>query len=938
MRPFSTTAAATTATTAATTAISATTVKAALTQADYRAKLCSNSKITSKDVATIPRPGTSSPSSIKFYVNNDALSHSGDTNTSNNSDASPGVWITYLAADDSTSLTKRLYATNVATGETQELLNPNKSGQEDDYSLEEQLRRERARIMTTGVTSYTMATTTKSSHNHHDTTIMMVPLGGALWILDLADMLLPPEPLVDRNHHDVSPNTFPRKLVETNTNTASASQPDADNARTKDGDKETIMDRTMLLPENAPILDAKLSNNGKTVAFVCDKEVYVMSAATSKGEEEKQQHQHPFGRPRQVTFGARDVDGRTNGVADYVAQEELERSDGFWLSPCGTRLAYEQVDESHIPSFRITHQGEDKGLSPTLSTNMSCADVAQQSTVTHEEHRYPFAGAQNPKIKLGVVSTTTASSNNSIDADDYQHPNVVWFDLNQVFGDDFYLAKVEWLSTNDSVGSSNESTKLVVQLLDRRQQNLALLLLDATTGAVTTLHVETAMKGAWINLNDAFRVLPSPSNNDNDDDSMRFLWASERDGYRHLYVLEANLVHVVESDTTLPKAKVVSRLTGPDECIVDQVLDLDETHVYYMGTLPGKWLGSHLFRVNLNGKGAPECLTAAVPGMHTCVLNLKVGLYVDTVSTVDRPAVVTVHKLPGAGETVDGTIQSEPILQLHDAANDDARVSVLALKPPSFHTFPSIDEKVTLQAAVYLPDETIHGKGPWPLVVATYGGPHVQYVQNTWGSMTADLRSQFLRANGFAVIKVDNRGSNRRGLVFEAPIYGNMGDYEVADQVAGVEWAVGRGIAYRERVAVSGWSYGGYMALKCLAGRPDVFHAAVSGAPVTDWTLYDTAYTERYMGLPQENPQGYAKSSVLSDVRNINGSLLLCHGLLDENVIFRHSAVLINALIQEQKAYDLALFPSERHGPRREQDRAFLEERILAFLQRSLGM
>lgn len=153
-----------------------------------------------------------------------------------------------------------------------------------------------------------------------------------------------------------------------------------------------------------------------------------------------------------------------------------------------------------------------------------------------------------------------------------------------------------------------------------------------------------------------------------------------------------------------------------------------------------------------------------------------------------------------------------------------------------------------------------------------------------------------------------------------------------------MKWAVEKGIADEERVSVSGWSYGGYMALKCLQDRPDVFHAAVSGAPVTDWALYDSAYTERYMGLPYENPEGYVKASALANVKDIEGSLLLCHGLLDENVLFRQSAVLANALIEHQKAYDLALFPSERHGPRRPQDRAFLEERILAFLQRSLGV
>ena len=808
--------------------------KPPLTQADYRATLCPTSNIQSPDVATLPRPGTSSPGAIQIH------------HLTDNDDC----WVTYLAPapDQATSLTRQLWATHMATGETKELLQSGGSGNEDDFSLEEKLRRERARVMTTGVTSYVTSSTGS----------MLVPLGGALMMVE--GIL----------HHNETP---PRTLVAANS---------AD------------------LPVGEPILDAKLSTDGSTVAFVCDNEVYVMDADGT-------------GRPRQVTTGARGIEGTTNGVADYVAQEELERSDGFWLSPKGSRVAFEQVDESHIPAYRITHQGEDKGLSPTLTKSMSTSDIVKESTVTHEEHRYPFAGAQNPKVKLGVVTTTTTDND-----------EVLWFDLQQVFGDDFYLAKVEWLSPDTG---NEESTKMVVQLMDRRQQKLALLLLDAVTGTVTTLHMETAMDGAWINLNNSFRKI------DVDSDKMQFLWASERDGYRHLYVMEASLDL---NDKAEQSAQVVRRLTGPGEFIVEDILEMDNQHVYYMGTAADRWLETHLFRVALDGSTPPMCVTGSLPGQHSCVVNIKAGVFVDTFSTVEHAPIVTIHKLPIDGNTP--VVETTPLLELHNAATQDDRVASLNLQPPTFHTFPSTDQKVTLQAAVYLPDATIHGKGPYPLVVATYGGPHVQYVRNTWGMMTADMRSQFLRANGFAVLKVDNRGSNRRGLVFEMPIYGNVGDLEVADQVAGVDWAVAQGIADQERVAVSGWSYGGYMALKCLSGRPDVFQAAVAGAPVTDWTLYDTAYTERYMGLPQDNPEGYANASALSNVKDIEGSLLLCHGLLDENVLFRHSAVLVNALIQNKKAYDLALFPSERHGPRRPQDRAFLEERILAFLQRSLGL
>ena len=537
--------------------------------------------------------------------------------------------------------------------------------------------------------------------------------------------------------------------------------------------------------------------------------------------------------------------------------EELSRTEGFWLSPKGSRLIYEAVDESHIPLYRITHQGQENGLSPSLKRGMSCEEVAQASKVSYEEHRFCFAGAKNPKVALGVVNTD--SCNNT----------PIWFDLEQVFGPDFYLAKVEWLDGEDD---SRDSAKAVIQLLDRRQVNLAVLLLDCETGGVTTLHVESAMEGAWINLNDAFRPLPFLNK---DGISFNFLWASERDGYRHLYILESSLQDPAANQAG---AKVVRRLTGPGEFIVEDILEVDKDNscLYYMGTSPGKWLEKHLFRIKLDGDAPAVCLTESMQGQHSCVLNTKSGVLIDTVSSIEKAPVVSLYNLPDVSVNSLG----EPVSILHDATQADGRISELgdALQPPTFHTFPSTDGKVTLQAAVYKPDPEQFGEGPWPLVVATYGGPHVQYVANTWGMMTADMRSQFLRANGFAVIKVDNRGSNRRGLVFEAPIQGNMGELEVADQTAGVEWAIKEGIADKNRVAVSGWSYGGYMALKCLTERPDVYHAAISGAPVTDWTLYDTAYTERYMGLPQDNPEGYAKSSALAKVKDIDGSLMLVHG------------------------------------------------------------
>ena len=217
-----------------------------------------------------------------------------------------------------------------------------------------------------------------------------------------------------------------------------------------------------------------------------------------------------------------------------------------------------------------------------------------------------------------------------------------------------------------------------------------------------------------------------------------------------------------------------------------------------------------------------------------------------------------------------------------------------------------------------------------------YGGPHVQLAVNDWAP-TVSMRAQALRRLGFAVLVVDNRGSARRGLRFESAVHLQMGEVEVQDQVAAVRWAVAAGLADPDRVGVYGWSYGGYMALRCLGRAPDVFRAGVAGAPVTDWDGYDTHYTERYMGTPQSNPEGYRAASVFGCVPAIRGDLLLVHGLIDENVHFRHTARLIDRLVTARKPYRLLCFPSERHLPRRHEDRAYMEEQVVGFLVGRLG-
>jgi dipeptidyl-peptidase-4 len=244
-------------------------------------------------------------------------------------------------------------------------------------------------------------------------------------------------------------------------------------------------------------------------------------------------------------------------------------------------------------------------------------------------------------------------------------------------------------------------------------------------------------------------------------------------------------------------------------------------------------------------------------------------------------------------------------------------------------TLPNRDG-TTLYGAIYRPPADRFGPGPYPTIVEVYGGPGPQTVQHAW-PLTAVLRTQYLRSLGYLVFRLDNRGSARRGLAFEGALHRRMGTIEVADQVDGVKWLAAQGLADPARVGVMGWSYGGYMSLMCLAQAPEVFRVAVAGAPVTSWDGYDTAYTERYMATPAENPSGYAQGSVLSHVANIQGKLLIIHGMLDENVHFRHTARLINALIAARIPYDLLAFPDERHMPRRQADRTYQHERTIGF-------
>lgn len=709
-----------------------------------------------EDVATLPLPGMIHPIELAFSPN-DRL-------------------VTYLFSPGG-NMTRQLYAFDPQSGAHSLLVEPPSGGTtEENVSLEEALRRERARQLGLGVTQYAWAA---------EKPRLLLPTGGALYASD-------------------APHSPLRELVQA-------------------GDQ--------------PLLDPQLSPDGEWVAYVQDSEVYVVPFAG--------------GTPRQLTFGARGT-GKTNGLAEFVAQEEMDRRSGFWWSPDSRWIAFEEVDETHIPVYRIVHQGKD-----------ITGEGAQ------EDHRYPFAGQPNAHVRLGVISIEGGKP--------------AWLDLGT--DPDIYLARVQWLPDG----------RLSVQIENRQQTELELVAYDVPGGQRRTLLRE--FNETWINLHNLFKPLKVAYQGKQG----CFIWGSERSGFRHLYLFDGQgqLLHALTSG----------------EWMVDTLAGIDEAQgqVYFTATLDDP-RETHLYVVPLDG-GTPRRITQE-PGIHTVVLDHSYQRFLDTHHSLQQPPTVKLRSLS------DGRV-------LADLYNPtDPRLERLHIQPPELVSLQNRDG-VTLYGAIFRPAPSF-GSGPFPTIIMVYGGPHAQLVTNGW-TLTAAMRVQYLRSLGYLVFVLDNRGSARRGLAFEGVIKNEIGHLEVVDQVDGVRWLIDQGLADPRRVGIYGWSYGGYMAAMCLMRAPETFKVAVAGAPTSNMDGYDTFYTERYMGTPQTNPQGYQVSSVMHHVDQMRGKLLIIHGLIDENVHFRHTARLINALITARKPYDLQIFPNERHSPRHIADRIYMEECLRDF-------
>ncbi|CAF0765270.1 unnamed protein product [Adineta ricciae] len=603
-----------------------------------------------------------------------------------------------------------------------------------------------------------------------------------------------------------------------------------------------------------PIIDPKLSPDGSFVAYVQDCELYYISTSDATAQ------------PRQITFDARGQPNKTNGLAEFIAQEEMNRSDGFWWSDNSDFIAFTQVDESNVPVFRITHSGSD--------------DPDQI-----EEHRYPFAGKANVQVTVGVIDLRDKTK---------QDPDIHWIDLSSFH--DYYIARVNFFPDNT----------LALQIENREQTKLQLFQCDFLTKKPSRLLIEET-SGSWINLHDFFHTLKkSPT---------QFIWASERSGFMHLELYD------------LTTGQLKKSLTN-GEWVVQHLVDIDEDNsiIYFLANRETP-IEVHLYSVNYNDDVPTVDRITQEVGCHVIhCFNRTFEYCITQWNSIDQCPTIRMldvkkkqvikyfsHLHQGQQQTIEQFRFVKPQLIKITNRNND-----------------------TLYCAVYKPDdEQDKHQRPHPTLVSVYGGPHLQRVINSW-ALRVDMRCQRLVEAGYVVLRLDNRGSPNRGVAFESAIRYDMGHLELEDQIDGVRYLVQQGITDKTRVGIYGWSYGGYMSAMALVRANDVFKLGIAGAPVTHWDGYDTHYTERYMGTPEGNLRGYEVSSVMHYINNLTGHLMIMHGLIDENVHFRHSARLINALIRANKPYELVLFPDERHMPRKLDDRIYLEDRIFEYIRKYL--
>ena len=595
--------------------------------------------------------------------------------------------------------------------------------------------------------------------------------------------------------------------------------------------------------------DARFSPTGRLVSYVRDQTLYVLDPAIGGERAVSPQGKGPI----------------SYGVAEFVAQEEMDRYTGYWWAPGDRYLAFTRVDESPVD------------LVPRLEIGADGATI--------DEQRYPKAGRPNALVSL-YVAPMGGGSDAPVKIKLGSDSNV-------------YIARVHW---------SADGRALYVERESRDQTTLDLLKVDPATGSSRVILSEHQQP--WIDLNDDFYALKDGG----------FIWASARTGFNHLYLYDADgrLVRAItRGDWPVAGAASGGGVHAPGVAGVDE----DRGLVYFLASKDTP-LERQLYVVSYRQPAEPRAVTSG-HGWWTATMPKSAAVFVGGYSDPSTPPQTALYAPDGRRLR---WIEENRLDAAHPFAPYAARYLA-----PEFGTLAAEDGQslhyVLLKPVGFDPAKR------YPAIVEVYGGPGVQAVTREWRSPREKL---FLEA-GYVLFQLDNRGSSNRGVAFEAPIHERMGFPEVDDQLVGIKYLQSLPYVRGDRIGVSGWSYGGYMTLRMLTDPRLPLVAGAAGAPPTDWRQYDTHYSERYMGLPQDHEAAYTASAVLPRLDQLSGRLLLMQGMADDNVQLTNSIAVMAALQQMGRPFDLMLYPGQRHGIAGEERQLQLLRTYLQFFHRELG-
>ena len=525
-----------------------------------------------------------------------------------------------------------------------------------------------------------------------------------------------------------------------------------------------------------------------------------------------------------------------NGTFDWVYEEELDLRDGWRWSPDSRQIAYWQSDTDGVPDYYLINNTD--SLYPKITTI-----------------QYPVAGQANSAVRVGVVPAGGGKT--------------LWL---QVPGDprNNYIARMDWAENSDEIE---------LQHLNRRQNTLEVMIGEAHTGKVRAILTEK--DEAWVDIEiDKLHWLEG---------GKRFLWVSERDGWRHVYAAARD------------SGSLQLITNGAFDILTIEGVDEKAGWLYYTAA-PDNATQRYLYRVQLGGGGKPERLTpAAQPGTHAYVLAPQAAWAFHTYSTINAPPRIELVRLP----------DHQLVRPLAENVALNARFKELNIKPAKFIEV-DVGGGVTLDGWIIKPPYFDPAKR-YPVLIHVYGEPAAQTVLDRWASRNY-LWHQMLAQHGYLVMSFDNRGTPApKGRAWRKIVYRQIGSLASVEQAAAARVVQGWPYVDPKRIAIWGWSGGGSMTLNQMFRHPDIYQVGMSVAPVSDQHFYDTIYQERYMGLPQDNEEDYRRGSPVTYAGGLKGKLLVVHGSGDDNVHYKSTEVLVNALIAAKKQFTMMEYPNRRH-------------------------